>query len=83
MGRVSGRSAFFIISGFLLVKGVQKDNFFPWWGKKVIRLYVPLTIVNLITVIIGYRHVTVSLFLFPININLWYVPAITMLYIVY
>lgn len=82
-GGCPGVSLFFIISGFLLVKGVKRDNFFPWWGKKVIRLYVPLTIVNLITVMIGYRHATVSLFFFPININLWYVPAITLLYIVY
>ena len=46
---------FFTISGFLLVSSAKKQDFFPWWSKKVIRLYIPLTIVNIITVIIGFR----------------------------
>lgn len=82
-GGCPGVALFFLISGFVLVKSVQKENFFPWWLKKVTRLYIPLSIVNLVTVLIGYRTPSISLFLFPININLWYVPAIAVLYIVY
>lgn len=49
----------------------------------MIRLYIPLTIVNLITVFIGFRTASASLFLFPITINLWYIPAVIVLYILY
>ncbi len=82
-GGCPGVALFFLISGFVLVKSVQKENFFPWWLKKVIRLYIPMSIVNLITVLIGYRTPSIKLFLFPININLWYVPAIAILSILY
>ena len=82
-GGCPGVALFFTISGFVLVRSVRKHDFFPWWIKKVIRLYIPLTIVNIITVIIGFRSATISLFLFPIFINLWYVPCIAVLYIPY
>lgn len=82
-GGCPGVSLFFAISGFLLVKSVQRENFLPWWVKKVIRLYIPLTVVNIITVLVGFRKVSISLLLFPITINLWYVPAIILLYIPY
>lgn len=82
-GGCPGVALFFFISGFVLVKSVQKENFFSWWLKKVARLYIPLSIVNLVTVLIGYRMPSINLFLFPININLWYVPTIAVLYIVY
>lgn len=81
-GGVPGLCLFFIITGFLLVRGV-KGNFFPWWLKKVIRLYIPMTIVSIITVLLGMKSPGVMLFLFPITSTLWYVPAITMLYIPY
>ena len=82
-GGCPGVSLFFVISGFVLAKSVYKEKFFLWWLKKVIRLYISLSIVNIITVLIGFRRASVGLFLFPININLWYVPAITVLYILY
>ena len=82
-GGCPGVALFFVISGFILVKSVQKEPFFLWWMKKVIRLYIPLSIVNFITVLIGYRTPSIELFLFPININLWYVPAIVVLYVLY
>ena len=81
-GGCPGVALFFAISGFLLVRSVEKERFLPWWIKKVIRLYIPLTIVNAITVIIGFRKVSWMLFLFPIN-TLWYVPVIALLYIPY
>ena len=81
-GGCPGVALFFAISGFLLVKSVSKEHFFPWWIKKVIRLYIPLTIVNIITVLVGFRKPSVLLFLFPIN-TLWYVPVIAILYIPY
>ena len=49
----------------------------------MIRLYIPLTIVNCITILIGFRKADVMLFLFPINYNLWFVPVLTALYILY
>lgn len=82
-GGCPGVSLFFSISGFLLVSSVKKQDFFPWWLKKVLRLYIPLTIVNIVTVIIGFRSASISLFLFPIMINLWYVPCVAVLYIPY
>lgn len=83
-GGCPGVSLFFMISGFLLVKGVRNSaGFLYWWFNKVIRLYIPLTVVNLLTVLIGYRQASFMLFLFPISINLWYVPAIAMLYLFY
>lgn len=82
-GGCPGVSLFFVISGFLLVSSVKKQDFFLWWIKKIIRLYIPLTIVNVITVIIGFRSASISLFLFPIMINLWYVPCVAVLYIPY
>lgn len=82
-GGCPGVALFFAISGFVLVNSVQKENFFSWYLKKIIRLYIPLSIVNFITVFIGYRTPSVQLFLFPITVNLWYVPAITVLYILY
>ena len=69
-GGCPGVALLFTISGFLLVSSVKKKDFLPWWSKKVIRLYIPLAIVNIITVIIGFRSASVSLFLFPIMINL-------------
>lgn len=82
-GGCPGVSLFFAISGFLLVKSVQRESFLPWWAKKVIRLYIPLTLVNVVTVLLGFRKASISLFLFPITINLWYVPAVSFLYILY
>lgn len=81
-GGCPGVSLFFAITGFLLVRGVQ-TKFLPWWLKKVIRLYIPMTIVNIIMVLIGFRNPSVHLFLFPIDNPLWYVPAISLLYIPY
>ena len=82
-GGCSGVAIFFLISGFLLVKGCSEYNFFPWWKKKVMRLYIPLTLVNVVTILIGFRTASISLFVFPIGINLWYVPAISIFYIFY
>ena len=82
-GGCPGVALFFTISGFLLVKSVEYDYFFLWWIRKVIRLYIPLTIVNLITTAIGFRKLSISLFLFPVNIDLWYVPILSILYIPY
>ena len=86
-GGCPGVSLFFAITGFLLWKPAKSRGgyrrFTDWYLKKLIRLYVPLTIVNLITVAIRFREASISLFLFPININLWYVPAIAVLYILF
>lgn len=79
-GGCPGVALFFTITGFLLVRSVEKDKFFPWWVKKVIRLYIPLTIVNLIVVLIGYREPSVQRFLFPIQ-SYWFVAALIILYI--
>jgi peptidoglycan/LPS O-acetylase OafA/YrhL len=82
-GGCPGVALFFTISGFVLVKSVEKSNvFFKWWSKKILRLYTSLTIVNIIIVLLGYREPSLLLFVFPIN-SFWYVPAITLLYIPY
>jgi peptidoglycan/LPS O-acetylase OafA/YrhL len=80
-GGCPGVALFFTISGFLLVKSVSNiKNFFSWYGQKVIRLYIPLTLVNIVMVLIGFKAASLLLFIFPIN-GLWYVPAIAVLYV--
>lgn len=79
-GGVPGVSLFFMITGFLIGKLDIPVGFGRWYTKKIIRLWIPLTIVNIIIVAIGFRKASAGLFLFPIH-TLWYVPAIAVLYI--
>lgn len=82
-GGCPGNCLFFLISGFLLLTSCSKaTKFIPWYFNKIIRLYIPLTIVNIITVIAGFREASCSLFLFPVS-QLWYIPSIVILYAVY
>lgn len=66
-----------------MARSVKKKTFIKWYIPKLLGIYIPLTIVNIITVAIGYRTASVSLFLFSININLWYVPAVAIWYVLY
>lgn len=81
-GGAPGVALFFLISGFCTV--IKNDlSFKEYFLKKVLRLYLPLTLVNILTIFIGYRKISAGLLLFPINTNLWYVPAGLLLYIAY
>lgn len=82
-GGAPGVALFFMITGFLLNQSKNKTSFRAWYIPKIIKIYIPLIIVNIITVAIGYRVATIGLFCFPININLWYVPVLAIIYILY
>ena len=82
-GGCPGNCLFLIISGFLLFDSVGNNNgFCSWFIPKVLRLYIPLFIINIITVAVGYRKPSLELFFFPIN-EVWFIPCIVVLYLVY
>lgn len=82
-GGCPGNCLFFLISGFLLsgtdFKGLK---FYKWYFPKIIRLYISLWIVALISLPIKYYRIRPSLFLFPIE-QFWFIPTIIILYAVY
>lgn len=50
-GGLLGNSIFFIVSGFCLSS--IKEDFFHWFGKRIIRIYPACTIITVISVVIG------------------------------
>lgn len=81
-GGVPGNCLFFLISGFLLVGSCRKDgNFFRWYIDKLLRIYVSLTICNIITIVVGFRTPSWGLFIFPLQ--LWFIPSMIVLYVLY
>lgn len=81
-GGVPGNCLFFLISGFLLVRSCRSDqNFVRWYIDKLLRIYVSLVICNIITIAVGYRTPSLKLFLFPLQ--LWFIPSMIVLYVLY
>ena len=82
-GGCPGNCLFFLITGFLLAgTDFKQAHFGKWYIRKIGRLYLSLTIVNIIICLIGYRKPTLELFLFPIS-KFWYIPIIVVLYALY
>lgn len=79
-GGCPGNCLFFILTGFLLTTDDYENvKFSTWYLNKIIRLYIPLTIMNIVNVFVGYRKPSLELFLFPIN-RYWFIPVIVILY---
>lgn len=80
-----GLALFFMISGYLLANINHETKFLKWYGKRVIRIYIPLYIVKLIQFAIGNLQITsgwdfFKKFVFP---GSWFGGAILVMYIVY
>lgn len=81
-GGVPGNCLFFLITGFLLVRSCRNDtNFLRWYIGRLLRIYIPLTICNIITIAVGYRTPSLNLFVFPLQ--LWFIPSMVVLYVLY
>lgn len=78
-GGAPGNCLFFVLTGFLLTADYEKKRFVSWYPKRIIRLYVPLTIMNIVNVLVGYRKPSIELFLFPVS-RYWFIPVIVILY---
>lgn len=78
-GGALGNALFFMISGFLL--HVNSENKFPiWYGKKLVRLYVPLTLVNIFLMFVHRSRIDSILKWIGVT-HYWFVPAIAIIYI--
>ena len=80
-----GLALFYMISGFLLANIKPNTKLASWYTKKVVRLYIPLVILKLIEIVIGYLKIeTVGQFfiefIFPAS---WFGASMMILYLVY
>lgn len=80
-----GLALFYMISGFLLANIKTNTKLTSWYTKKVVRLYIPLVILKLIELVIGYLEIeTVGQFfkefIFPAS---WFGASMLILYLVY
>lgn len=80
-----GLALFFMISGYLLVNIHSDTRFIPWFGKKLLRLYVPLYIVRVIELVLGNTGISsirdfVINFIFP---GSWFGGSLIIMYILY
>ena len=80
-----GLALFYMISGFLLANIKPNAKLTSWYTKKVVRLYIPLVILKLIEMLIGYLKIeTVGQFfrefIFPAS---WFGASMIILYLVY
>lgn len=81
-GGSAGNSLFFIICGFLIT---YEDNFFPWFGKKTIKLLLPITMINLFEIlgpglIERARNIKEFVYLYIWPNTYWFFGAITLFY---
>lgn len=80
-----GLALFYMLSGYLLSGINQKTRFFKWYSKRIIRLYIPLVIFEVIKFIFGFTKITCfqdffKAFIFP---TYWFVASMIILYAVY
>lgn len=80
-----GLALFFMISGYLLADIKDNTKFFPWFKKKVVRLYIPLYIVRVVEVL--SRTIVISSvrdffinFIFP---GTWFGGSLMVAYVLY
>ncbi len=81
-GGTFGNYLFVLMSGFLLF--VPKKNFFVWYGKKIIRIYVPYILALLLFYIWGFSFSWMGLLdlLFPYK-SFHFVASIMLLYLIW
>lgn len=80
-GGLVGDILFFAVSGYCLCN--VKKSFLPWYGKRLYRVYVPVIIITLIYMLLGFYDVTVktafSWFIYPTHYH--FLASIVLLYI--
>ena len=80
-----GLALFYMISGYLLANIKADTSFWPWYGKRLIRLYVPLWLVRAAELIIWSGSIKsvkgfVFSFIFP---GTWFGASIAIIYVIY
>lgn len=84
-GGLIGVALFYIISGYLLVSIKEDTPFGKWYVKKLIRLYVPLFIWNIVLILAGQTAISsvggvIKAFVFP---GTWFGASMVILYVLY
>lgn len=82
-GGLIGDILFFAISGFCLVN--IKTNFFKWYGKRLLRCYLPVIVITIIYMIIGFYRMSDHNFFWWFCYPTYYhfISSIILLYIPY
>lgn len=80
-GGAMGCALFFFCSGYTLAYS-QFDSFIRWMGKRIIRIYPTLWLVNILSTCTG-KSVQWYDYLFPQNQNYWFLQAILVFYVLY
>lgn len=80
-----GLALFYMISGYLLANINANSSLKEWYIPKLLRLYVPLYIVRIIELLVGYKEIsTIEIFLrefiFP---GSWFGGSMVFLYLLY
>ena len=80
-----GLALFYMISGYLLANINANSSLKEWYLPKLLRLYVPLYIVRIIELLVGYKEIsTIEIFLrefiFP---GSWFGGSMVFLYLLY
>lgn len=82
-----GLGLFYLLSGFLLKRGVYKStSFVNWYMKKICRIYIPLWIYTTIEVILNYVEISSFqdvLYYYVFPTNYWFAISIVILYALY
>lgn len=79
-GGAMGCALFFFCSGYTLAYS-KLDNFWKWMGKRMLRIYPTLWMMNVLVSLINGEMVHWSTFLFPRSY--WFLQAIIMFYVAY
>ena len=80
-----GVALFYMISGYLLTNINQKTKFIQWYKKRLLRLYIPLWIFDIIAIFIGFIKINstediILTFLFP---GTWFSASMVICYPIY
>lgn len=80
-----GLGLFYMVSGYLLANIKSETSFIKWYLKRIVRLYIPLYIWRLITILIGVTEIGnlkdfIMLFIFP---GTWFGASMLLLYPIY
>lgn len=80
-GGLIGDILFFAVSGYCLCN--VKMSFLPWYGKRIYRIYIPVIIITVLYLILGYysfeKHNLFGWFVYPTAYH--FVASIILLYI--
>lgn len=81
-----GNAIFFMITGYLLANIKESDTFPKWYGKKLIRLYIPVLLFTPIELLLGRVEISSLgefLWRFVWPTTYWFVGAMAILYAIY